>query len=261
MDDPSPEHPDAAASGRLAPTALVLAASLALTAWFCLGVLPQPDGSAAVAERTVSIAEGDATTVLASAPVARPGIADAVDDAWVAATAAATGVPPRALRAYAGAEIASAREAPGCGIRWNTLAALGSIESAHGTHAGSSIGIDGVTRPGIFGIDLNGEASARITDTDGGRWDGTPAVDRAVGPMQFIPATWESWGADGNGDGVADPQQIDDAALAAARYLCHHGDLSDATRWRTAVLAYNHLDTYVDAIANAANEYAARAAR
>lgn len=187
------------------------------------------------------------------------GIATRVDPGWAVRTAAATGIPLRALRAYAGAELAMAAEAPSCGIRWSTLAALGGIESAHGTHAGSSIDVDGITRPGIFGIDLTGDASARIADTDGGVWDGKAEIDRAVGPMQFIPATWEIWGADGNGDGVRDPQQIDDAALAAAGYLCHYGDLSAPEIWRSAIFAYNHLDTYVNAVADAANDYARRA--
>ncbi len=48
----------------------------------------------------------------------------------------------------------------------------------------------------------------------------TPTYDRAVGPMQFLPGTWGRWGSDGDRDGVSDPQDVDDAALAAARYLC-----------------------------------------
>ena len=61
---------------------------------------------------------------------------------------------------------------------------------------------------------------AAIPDTDNGRWDGDKVWDRAVGPMQFIPATWQGAGRDGDGDGVANPNDIDDAALAAADYLC-----------------------------------------
>ncbi|WP_243844233.1 lytic transglycosylase domain-containing protein [Salinibacterium sp. ZJ454] len=187
------------------------------------------------------------------------GNADLVDPGWASRTSAATGIPLRALLGYAGAELAMASEAAGCNIGWSTLAALGRIESAHGTHTGSVVGDDSVTRPGIFGIDLTGVSSARITDTDEGRWDGKADIDRAVGPMQFIPATWETWRADGNGDGIRDPQHIDDAALAAARYLCHYGDLSSPDSWRRAIFAYNHLDTYVNAVAQAANEYAGRA--
>ena len=57
---------------------------------------------------------------------------------------------------------------------------------------------------------------AAIADTDGGALDGDARWDHAVGPMQFIPSTWQLAGRDGNGDGTADPFNIDDAALSAA---------------------------------------------
>lgn len=187
------------------------------------------------------------------------GNAASVDPAWATEQAARTGIPIRALFGYAGAELAMRSEAPGCRIGWTTLAAIGNLESGHGTHAGSALDAGGVARPAILGPELDGGDYERIDDTDGGAMDGTAATDRAVGPMQFIPSTWAEWGADGSGDGIADPQQIDDAALAAARYLCHSGDLSDAGTWRTAVYSYNHVDAYVGAVAEAANEYASRA--
>lgn len=65
----------------------------------------------------------------------------------------------------------------------------------------------------------------------------------AVGPFQFIPQTLRTRGADGNGDGRVDPNQIADAALAAARYLCHAGDLSSVEGWRRAVFSCNHRDS------------------
>lgn len=55
-------------------------------------------------------------------------------------------------------------------------------------------------------------------DTDRGSLDRDPTYDRAVGPMQFIPGTWRRVGVDANGDGVKDPQDIGDAATAAAVY-------------------------------------------
>ncbi|WP_228484624.1 lytic transglycosylase domain-containing protein [Microbacterium cremeum] len=245
----------------------VLATLAVLAGWIVAGALqtPDPDGylvaPPADAEPAVGDSSADAPQPQDSVATRGAGNADRVDAEWAARTAAATGIPLRVLLGYAGAELAMTADAPGCGIRWSTLAALGRIESAHGTHAGSVIGEDGLTRPGIFGIDLTGDSSARIDDTDDGAWDGKADIDRAVGPMQFIPATWEAWGADGNGDGVNDPQHIDDAALAAARYLCHHGDLTQPGNWRTAIFAYNHLDSYVNAVARAANDYAGRAPR
>ena len=184
----------------------------------------------------------------------------AADPAWTTRTAAATGIRERALRAYAAAALTLRVEQPGCGLGWNTLAGIGAIESAHGTHSGGHLDDAGYPQPAIRGIPLDGSASAAIADTDGGEWDGDAIWDRAVGPLQFIPATWQRWGADGNGDGTNDPNQIDDAALAAARYLCASGEMSSATGWRRAVFSYNHLDSYVDDVAAAANAYAARAA-
>jgi hypothetical protein len=52
------------------------------------------------------------------------------------------------------------------------------------------------------------------------RWTVTPCTTRAVGPMQFIASTWRRVQVDGNGDGRGDPDNIYDAALGAAVYLC-----------------------------------------
>ncbi|WP_166789233.1 MULTISPECIES: lytic transglycosylase domain-containing protein [unclassified Cryobacterium] len=193
------------------------------------------------------------TSVLVGVPAAGLVSAD-----WARAAASATGIPHRALLGYAGAALRLANEQPDCRLGWTTLAALGSIESDHGSHDGSAIGADGVAAPGIYGPLLDGSGYDVFVDTDAGRWDANTEFDRAVGPLQFIPATWDRWGADGNGDGTADPQQIDDAALATGRYLCDSGDLSAATAWRAAVYSYNHVESYVDSVAVAANGYAAR---
>ena len=98
---------------------------------------------------------------------------------------------------------------------------------------------------------------ASIPDSDGGRWDGDTTWDRAVGPMQFIPTTWRSLGRDGNGDRVADPNNLFDAAVSAAGYLClgGGGDLSDPARLRQAVYGYNHSWAYVDAVLGWARLY------
>lgn len=58
----------------------------------------------------------------------------------------------------------------------------------------------------------------------------------AEGPMQFLPAAWTEYGADGNGDGIADPFEPADAIGAAADYLCAHNATRDLT---TAVASYN----------------------
>lgn len=198
------------------------------------------------------------TGATTGAPASAP-LTERVDPAWVDEMAAATGIPRRALLAYAAAQLAIDAERPECGVGWNTLAAIGSIESDHGRHGGATLLDSGYSEPRILGVPLNGDGVMAIPDTDGGAWDGDTVWDRAVGPMQFIPETWSRWGVDADGDGQADPNQIDDAAFAAARYLCASGEVTSVDGWRGAVFSYNNLESYVDSVAATANEYARRA--
>ena len=62
----------------------------------------------------------------------------------------------------------------------------------------------------------------------------------AKGPMQFMPATWQDFGADGDGDGVRDIQNLADASAAAADKLCKQGRGSN-----TAILKYNASAKYL----------------
>ncbi|WP_084502585.1 lytic transglycosylase domain-containing protein [Microbacterium indicum] len=180
-----------------------------------------------------------------------------VDDAWIADRALATGIPERAMRAYANAD-SWARETLGCAIGWNTLAGIGWVESHHGELRGGSVDADGVTRPAITGIPLDGtNDTMAIPDTDGGELDGDATWDRAVGPMQFIPETWLRWAVDGSGDGSVDPQNIDDAAYTAANYLCRlDGSLETDDGWIAAVRSYNDTLDYQTRVATAATRYA-----
>lgn len=193
-----------------------------------------------------------------SSPATASGVvvSQLVDPTWVAETSERTGIPPRALAAYAGADLAMVNST-GCQVGWNTLAGISWVESHHGTLHGGSIGDDGVATPHIIGIALDGTTTASIPDSDGGALDGDATWDRAVGPMQFIPQTWAEWGKDGNGDGIADPHNIDDAALTAASYLCHaHGTLDGSEQWIGAIRSYNDTDDYQNQVATAAQHYA-----
>lgn len=192
----------------------------------------------------------------------RPGIAGLVDPVWVAAVAEDSGIPERALAAYAGAAIAKNAERPDCDLGWNTLAGIGWVESRHGSYGGASIAEDGTVSPPIFGIPLDGSTTELITDTDGGEFDGDAEFDRAMGPLQFIPGSWANWYIDASGDGVADPHNIDDAALAAANYLCRAvPTLGDEQSWRAGIASYNDTNSYLDAVATASHSYAATAVR
>ncbi|WP_433855844.1 lytic transglycosylase [Streptomyces kronopolitis] len=164
---------------------------------------------------------------------------------------AEAGLPATVLAAYKKAESALDGSDPGCRLPWQLLAGIGKVES--GQARGGAVDAEGTTLQPILGPQLNGHGFARITDTDGGRYDGDVTHDRAVGPMQFIPSTWSQggpdrtgWGADGNGDGKKDPNNVYDAALAAGRYLCAGGrDLSDQGDLDHAILGYNNSDAYL----------------
>jgi len=103
----------------------------------------------------------------------------------------------------------------GFGEDWYILAAVGKVESNHGANLG-------------------------------------PSSAGAMGPMQFLPSTWETSGVDGNGDGVANIMDPEDAIPAAARYLKDGGAPRD---WYAALYTYNHADWYVKKVLAVAEAY------
>ena len=100
-------------------------------------------------------------------------------------------------------------------VPWNVLAAINKIESNFGRNMG-------------------------------------PSSAGAIGWMQFMPSTWLRWGADANGDGIADPWNPVDAIYSAARYLAASGAARDL---RQAVFAYNHATWYVNDVLSLAQLY------
>lgn len=188
---------------------------------------------------------------VAAAASAQPAQPTGVDPAWVRRTALAAGIPEPAVAAYARATLGAPE---GCDLGWTTLAGIGWVESHHATIDGRTVGVDGRPSTPIVGPALDGAGPVAAIPVDGG-WD------HATGPLQFITSTWERWGRDGDGDGAADPQDLDDAAAAAAAYLCGTGhDLATGPGWAAAVRAYNHSDAYVLAVHSAATTYAERTA-
>jgi membrane-bound lytic murein transglycosylase B len=180
---------------------------------------------------------------------------------WVQKVSARTGIGEVALSAYASAALRLADEQPACRLGWTTLAGIGGVESIHGTDGGAHLLADGRTSQAIIGPALDGtDGMAAIrASAETSRWHGDSEWDHAVGPMQFIPSTWERWQSDGNDDGLSDPSNIADAAYAAGRYLCAAGsDLTTARGWTQAVFSYNQSDTYVRTVLAYANAYGAR---
>jgi peptidoglycan hydrolase CwlO-like protein len=103
----------------------------------------------------------------------------------------------------------------GFGEDWYILAAVGKVESDHGANMG-------------------------------------PSTAGAMGPMQFLPSTWETSGVDGNGDGVANIMDPEDAIPASAGYLKTGGAPQD---WYRALFSYNHADWYVIKVLGVAEGY------
>uniref|UniRef100_UPI000D1A6165 lytic transglycosylase domain-containing protein n=1 Tax=Streptomyces sp. rh34 TaxID=2034272 RepID=UPI000D1A6165 len=237
---------------RLGTTATAVAAMTALTTSQAPGfAVPEPrPGKAAASDDVVwSEVPGDDAYHTELPPLRspeppaplKPG---AKPDPLVARARSEAGIPVTVLAAYRKAESAVGRGDPGCGLPWQLLAAIGKVES--GQASGGRVDARGTTLTPILGPALDGNGFALIRDTDGGAYDGDRAYDRAVGPMQFIPSTWAAWGADGNGDGRRDPNNIYDAALAAGRYLCAGSrDLTRRADLDRAILSYNRSDTYL----------------
>jgi uncharacterized protein YkwD len=109
------------------------------------------------------------------------------------------------------------------GLDWAILAAIGKIETDHGR----------LDAPGV----TSGENSAG-----------------AGGPMQFLASTWANVGVDGNGDGVEDRYDPEDAIPGAANYLKLSGAPQD---YHSAILAYNHAEWYYRDVVAQAGEYRA----
>ncbi|MBF6217282.1 lytic murein transglycosylase [Nocardia abscessus] len=156
------------------------------------------------------------------------------------------GVPGVAVAAYQNAERVLAAENPVCGMPWSLLAGIGRVESTHAF--GGKADADGNPLSPVYGPVLDGSLNGNhvIRDSDDGALDGLDGYDRAIGPMQFLPETWKRYAADGNGDGIADPQNLFDAALTAGKYLCDGGlNMRDLAQQSKAILRYNHSMAYV----------------
>jgi membrane-bound lytic murein transglycosylase B len=105
------------------------------------------------------------------------------------------------------------------GLPWTVVAAIGQVESGHGRNPSTS--------------------------TAG-----------AMGPMQFMPSTFQAYALDGDHDGVAEIMDPADAIYTAAHYLCANGAGRSAGALSSAILHYNHAEWYVEMVEKLANMYA-----
>jgi membrane-bound lytic murein transglycosylase B len=161
-------------------------------------------------------------------------------------------IPMVAYDAYRAASGAAPSIAAGCAVDWTVLAGIAQVEARHGRmDEDHDLAANGDVLPEIRGAALDGtDGTEPVRDTDGGEFDGDATWDRAMGPLQFIPATWAELGRDGNGDGVADPDNLYDAALTAAAHLCLRdpGDYSDRATLREALVGYNASGRYAEEV-------------
>ncbi|WP_327175163.1 lytic transglycosylase domain-containing protein [Streptomyces sp. NBC_01335] len=227
--------------------AVVAALSASQAPGATLGLATQPGGNdqPAAAEPEDGAATGNDQYHTDLPPLTTPGTPSTSVD--LPATSAESGIPASVLAAYKQAQSTIAGTDPACRLPWQLLAAIGKVES--GQARGGKVDASGTTLSPILGPALDGNGFALIPDTDNGAYDNDTVTDRAVGPMQFIPSTWATWGQDANGDGRKDPNNVYDAALAAGRYLCAGTrDLSLGTDIDRAVLSYNHSNAYLSTV-------------
>ncbi|WP_017238694.1 lytic transglycosylase domain-containing protein [Streptomyces sp. SS] len=200
-------------------------------------VPPSGDGSAT----------GDSPYYTELPPLNTPNKPGAITNLPVITGPAEAGIPASVLAAYKRAEQSIRSTAPGCNLPWQLLAGIGKVES--GQARGGRVDANGTTLSPILGPVLNGVGFANISDTDDGAYDGDKVHDRAVGPMQFIPSTWATWGQDANSDGKKDPNNIYDAAQAAGLYLCANDrNLALKADLDRAILSYNRSTEYLNLV-------------
>ena len=163
-------------------------------------------------------------------------------------------IPAMALSAYRNAERMMAAASPACGVSWNLLAGIGRIESMH-AYGGATDARGTAVRP-IYGPTLDGTLPGNEVIVQSRNADRVTYA-RAMGPMQFLPGTWSRYASDGDGDGKAEVQNVFDASLAAARYLCSGGmNLRDPSYVMSAILRYNNSVAYARNVMGWAAAYA-----
>jgi cell wall-associated NlpC family hydrolase len=130
---------------------------------------------------------------------------------------AAADIPPDYLLLYQQAGVAF-------DVPWQVLAGIGKVECDHGQNP------------------------------DPGCWqEGATNAAGAGGPMQFLAATWRTYGISASGSGSPDRWNPADAIVSAASFLKQNGAADNIEQ---AIFAYNHSQAYVQQVLAWADLYA-----
>lgn len=105
-----------------------------------------------------------------------------------------------------------------------------------------------------YGVDWSVLASIHKIETQFSGINLMVSTAGAIGHMQFMPATFKSYGVDGNGNGTISAWEVEDAIFSAANYLAASGYKQDPKK---AVWAYNHADWYVEEVLSVAATFKA----
>jgi hypothetical protein len=179
---------------------------------------------------------------------------------WAARVGSALNVPDVAMQAYGYAQYVLEQSDPSCHLSWSTLAGVGEVESHHGQAGGAVLEPTGRSSPAIVGPSLDGQQGrALVRDTDAGAYDGDATYDRAMGPLRLMPAIWSAYAVDADGDGILDPYDLDDSALALGQLLCSGvEDLRKASDWNAAIARYRPGTAYARSVFTVADQYGQR---
>jgi hypothetical protein len=244
---------------------VVLLVGTAVVGRFVVPATVPAPGAAPPAAGTHPTGTGDGSTP-DSTPTTGPAVATpparAADSlaGWAGQLTSAVEIPEVALQAYGYAQLSVQGQTPGCHLTWTTLAGIGSVESNHGQAGGAVLASTGRSTPPILGPALDGKGGrALVADTDAGAFDGDTTFDHAMGPLGILPSAWRAEQIDADGDGILDPYDIDDAALAMARLLCSgNDDMAQRAGWMKAVARQHTGTAYAQSVFNAADSYGQR---
>lgn len=102
-----------------------------------------------------------------------------------------------------------------------------------------------------FGVDARLLRAVHQVETGGSGSTSRASYMGAQGPMQFLPSTFRRYGVDGNGDGVIDINNVNDAIFSAAKYLkaCGYPDV------KKALWGYNPSSSYYNKVMKYAHSY------